>query len=337
MKKLFESVTHNCQQHLPVQKEELALLCEKAIHVLETYSQDIRPCSDFEGVPGGLLDFTKVQKKPVIIVPDLHARPDFIPNLFNCDITFSDCSGKIFKLLEEDRIRIVLVGDILHSEKRQKERWIAASKDYINGNPCGKAMQEEMIEGLGTLMQVMTGICMFPSNFFCLKGNHENIKNELGNGNYPFKKFAFEGEMTYRFMQEWYGDSVVESVSRYEKLLPLACFHHKGIISHAEPLKAYSQKQIINGMTDDSIIEGLTWTANDEAECTSVEKMLSSFGSDAFYTGGHRVICDDYALRQNGRYIQIHNPQKENILFVPVDEDLDLNKHIISVIPGDKK
>lgn len=46
------------------------------------------------------------------------------------------------------------------------------------------------------IMVLKTG---FPAHFHFLKGNHENIKNDLGGGNSPFRKLVSEGKKNSTF------------------------------------------------------------------------------------------------------------------------------------------
>ena len=49
------------------------------------------------------------------------------------------------------------------------------------------------------------------------------------------------------------------------------------------------------------------------------------------YLGGHRPVPGNYRALQNGKYIQIHNPGKQNIAFVQADKKFDPDTDIIEV------
>jgi hypothetical protein len=77
-------------------------------------------------------------------------------------------------------------------------------------------------------------------------------------------------------------------------------------------------------------VAGLTWTDNDEAEKTSVRRMIEHYlpeevREEARYFGGHRPVPGAYNARAEGRYIQIHNPQQFQVACClperPIDEE----------------
>lgn len=316
-------------------------VADSAASVLENEICSYRPASDFNTL-GGLLDFSGGEKLPLVIVPDLHARSYFLRNILNFTLPESfACSeingGKtgisVFQALEEDKIRLVFVGDLLHSELRGRLRWMEALKDFDRGNYNGESMTAEMSEGLTLLSMIMELKIAFPENVHILKGNHENIMNVRGPGDFPFRKFANEGEMVKDFMVSVYGDDVLMVISCFEKNLPLAAVFPECVVSHAEPARAFSRQELINGMDSDEVILGLTWTENNAAKDGSVKKMLESLteNPDSLYFGGHRPIQGNYSLRQNGKYVQIHNPDRQNIVLVYKDRPIDLDANIVQV------
>ncbi|MDE5897951.1 MAG: hypothetical protein K2H09_01605, partial [Treponemataceae bacterium] len=218
----------------------LFALADKAASILEHEREPWRPCGP-DGAPGGLLDFTAEPQEqlPLIVVPDLHARAYFLSNLLQfvppAGFLAPECEGRsVLEALDAQAVRIVCVGDILHSELRGRGRWQEAWLEFLNGTETGPAMTAEMKEGLSLLAMVMELKCAFPACFHVLKGNHENIQNEKGGGNFPFCKFANEGEMVRLFIQKKYGDDVLLIISCFEKALPLAAAFRECVVSHAE-------------------------------------------------------------------------------------------------------
>ncbi|MDE6067405.1 MAG: hypothetical protein K2F89_00430, partial [Treponemataceae bacterium] len=49
------------------------------------------------------------------------------------------------------------------------------------------------------------------------------------------------------------------------------------------------------------------------------------------YIGGHRPVKGKFNLRQNGCYVQLHNPLEQNIAIVRADQTFDCKTQIISV------
>lgn len=347
------------EQNLP-SYDYLFTVADGAASTLETEVTDYRPANVFNSV-GGLIDFTSPSHKklPLIIVPDMHARAYFLRNILNFKLPENFLSdgesgeqaakdetsgnaetpentGKpvtVFEALTKGLVRIVFVGDLLHSELRCRLRWMEALVEFKNHIYNGKAMTEEMQEGLTLLSMIMELKIAFPEFVHILKGNHENIMNLRSPGDYPFRKFANEGEMVRQFMSQVYGDDILMIISCFEKNLPLAAIFPDCIISHAEPVRAFSRDELINGMDIDDVIRGLTWTENNAAKEGSVKEMLDAMtlNRQSLYFGGHRPIQGSYVLRQKGRYVQIHNPDMQYITLVYKNKPFDLDRDIVRV------
>jgi hypothetical protein len=328
-------------QQLP-SGDGLIHLIESSVCVLESEDSSYRPLGrtpDDKQMPGGLLDFSteNSEKLPLVVIPDLHARGDFILNTLEYKLCYKENKDDtLFHLLQKGLVRIVCVGDLLHSESRQYERWMAALKEYQKGNCTGKAMTAEMHEGI-SLMQM---ICMlkisFPSNFHFLKGNHENIRNSDEHGDFSFLKFADEGNMVRDFLAQTYGENILTVWSRWEHDLPLCAIFDNCVISHAEPAVPMDREAIINYRIREDVVANLTWTKNDEAAKSSVQKSLENLigkrkAAHAVWIGGHRPIERKYAFRQSGKYIQIHNPEEENIAVVFPEKSFDPETDMYSV------
>lgn len=324
-----------------VHHDYLFALADKTAGILESECALWRPLSSSNQI-GGFLDFTnpKLEQLPTIVVPDLHARAFFISNLLNYSLTadFLCCekSMTVLEALEQNKIRIICVGDLLHSELRCKDRWIGAQEEFLSGVYNGPNMMQEMIESLNLLALVMELKCAFPQNFHILKGNHENIMNVRSPGNFPFRKFANEGEMVRIFMEKEFGDDVTMVIFCFENALPLLAALPQAIVSHAEPARAFSRDEVINGMNDDQVILGLTWTENNAAQEGSVPQMLKELlppkeGIVPRYLGGHRPVKRMYLLRQEGSYVQIHNPQKQHIALLYKNKSFNPDTDIVDI------
>lgn len=314
-------------------------IVDNATTVLENEKNIWRPLSK-EGIPGGLVNFS--DNLPLIIVPDLHARNYFIKHILDYKIKFAkefldigeDVS--VLNALENNLIRIVFVGDIVHTERRTIKRWQQAREEINNNNFDGPAMTDEMCESLSTLSTVMNLKIMFPKNIHILKGNHENILNKTSCGDFAFRKYADEGNMVNKFMRERYGDDVLYLISCFEKSLPLVFASGRTVVSHAEPKDYFTREQIINARMDGFVVEGLTWTNNGEAlDGTAsfiIKELIKDFDeSECVYIAGHRPVTDKYNLLQNGSFIQIHNPSKENVAFIYNDRKFNPDIDIKSV------
>lgn len=280
---------------------------------------------------GSLLDFSMEKKMPLIVVPDLHARRYFFQDIldYKLPIDFIDGGCTTREALDGGAVRVVCVGDALHSESRARDRWRRAFEEMMSAVRDGPAMKEEMAEGLGLLIDIMKMKCKYPALFHFLKGNHENIRNRRGGGDFPFCKFADEGEMTREFMCAVYGEDILYLIGCFEDALPLVASTHNCVISHAEPERAFTREEIINAREDDEAVSALTWTANDEAKEGSVREIMKVLGCKGVYITGHRPVAGKYCKRQNGDLVQIHNPDTEQIALVRTEGKFDPERDIV--------
>ena len=317
---------------LPEEKEIIKIASD-AIKALEKEGKDYRP-SSADSAPGGLLDFSSLEQD-VILVPDLHARPDFILNLLDSTIIGSN----VLEALAEKRCTVLCVGDCFHTETSGfcADRWKKAFYSWEEGKSDCPEMREEMHDCFATILPLMLLKKTFPENFHFLKGNHENILNETGNGNYSFRKYSNEGQMVYDFIDEVYSKKVINVLDAYEKLLPIVALFRNFAVSHAEPRIPCDRKEIIDYKKNDSVILNFTWTDNGEAEKNSVLEQLQLLDEkidteNFLWFGGHRPVRGKYALRQDGKFIQFHNPTQMNVVHFHADGSFDFEKDIVSVL-----
>ena len=319
-------------QELP-SYEFISSLVKKTCTVLANESESYRP-ANCVGQPGSLLQLYDEQSRclPVVIVPDIHARPDFIKNILNCKLPKIELTVK--QALEQKKVDVVCVGDAVHTELSSL-RWKLVSAEFEGGIHTGHYMQDEMIVTLSTLSALMCLKIQFPENFHFLKGNHENILNSNLGGDYAFYKYADEGEMVKRFIQEYYDEKLLNLIAQYENLLPLVAYGKNYVVSHAEPAAAYTKEQLIDARFDDSVVEGLIWTRNGQVKKSTVVPIMNELlgkksARKAMYFSGHRPVKENYALRQDGKLVQIHNPHKQNIVLVEPEKNFDFEKDIIN-------
>lgn len=314
---------------LPAATEYKELII-KVNSVLQNESSDYRPHNS-NGFPGGLINLKK--DIPTIIVPDLHARVDFLLSV----LLFKPFNEKIvLEMLFAGEIQVVCVGDGFHAESRAINRWKKAFEEFQTGFKKHKNMDEEMSESLGLMEIVMEIKSQTPEYFHFLKGNHENVANEKKDGNFPFRKFCFEGEMVATYMKKNFKE-LFDDYYNFEKALPLFTIGKNFLISHAEPEKFLSKEEIINSKLNGEIVFSLTWTQNDASEPGTVQEMLKHYidtdnMDNALYFGGHRVIKELYKLRAEDKFVQIHNPSKFIIAFIKTDRDIDLDEDVMDII-----
>jgi hypothetical protein len=310
--------------------DEYSRVLKKVNAVLMSEDEQIRP-RDPSGLPGGIIYLKK--NIPTLIVPDIHARMDFILNIMLDKGPDNICN---LQKLESDELQIVCVGDGVHGEKRAAKRWSQAYKEFQSDFSKHVNIDEEMKESFGTMEMIMEVKSNFPSNFHFLKGNHENIKNEEGGGNFPFIKFSYEGPIVAYYVNKFYGEDFLNLYSEFEKNMPLLAVGKNFVISHSEPMDFYSKEEIIGYRNKPGVVEGLTWTADDAANNGSVKQMLDYYieneqdKNNCFYFGGHRPVKNLYNSRANGQYVQIHNPDKFIIVNIG-ENDINLERDIIEL------
>ena len=322
------------EKNLPEENELLEIL-EKVVQVLEKENASYRPI-DKSGNPDAVLDFASFARMPVIAVPDLHGRSDFLMKLLEYRI----CNRQVYDLLESEEIMVVCLGDGVHGELRAKERWRAALKKYQEGVAVSPEMEEEVCEDFATMRTVWELKVRFPLHFHFLKGNHENVLNSDENGDRVFFKYAKEGEMVRDFIETRYSQGLLYAIHSFEKKLPLCACFGNWAMSHAEPASVYTRKQIVNGYSDSQLVYDFTWTSNeDEAKNTvlgNLKTLTDKFNikKNWFWIGGHRPVWNEkFNARQEGKFIQIHNTKEMNIAFV-YGCDFDPAKHVINIEGG---
>lgn len=323
----------NSSQTFP-EESSFQLFLDSAVTLLENESPAYRPLNK-DGLPGGLLDFSE-SKVPVIIVPDIHGRADFLLKLMDSKIR---SESTVLQDLNAGNVIVVCVGDAVHGELRAYERWQKSFIDWQNNVYAGPSMQEEMKENIAVWQIIIKLKNQFPQVFHFLKGNHENVTNETGHGNHSFRKFVNEGQMCCDFIRQVYGDAVLHLIDLWEKKLPLCAVFSSFAVSHAEPFDVYNKKEVINSNCDDFsyVAEGLTWTRNDEVFDLTCKKNLKKLnsrakGSGVLWFGGHRPVKDaKYKLRQDGSYLQLHNPEEMNVAYVVPGLKFNPDKDIIEL------
>jgi hypothetical protein len=265
-----------------------------------------------------------------VVVPDIHARMELILAVLADKDEAGESAGD---RLAAGRLQILCLGDGFHAEGRAVARWQAALEELKGGYRKHSNMDQEMRESLGVMEMVMALKRAFPEHFHFLKGNHENIANEQGNGNYPFLKFANEGLMVRIYMEHFFGEEILKVYAELEKNFPLLAVGGTFLASHAEPAWFIRKEEVIEYRRLPQVIYGLTWTDNDEAEPGSVQEMLDHYlgeeaAAEAYHFGGHRPVRGSYNLRADGRYVQIHDPNALVVALLPAGVAIDLDRDI---------
>lgn len=341
----------------PPARETLAPLVAEALEVLDAEDPGLRPRNS-SGRPGGLLILPDL---PTVILPDLHTRASFLaavlawrpplgtrpqtaaarPPFGLRSLAAARSSARdaprLADLLASGEALLLCLGDVFHSEGRDApQRWARAEREYGYGWKLpSPAMDEEMGRALACVELILRAKAAFPRNFHYLKGNHDNVVNEEGNGDHPFYKFAEEGAMAASWFASRYGRDLQAAYRGFELSLPLAARGARFVASHAEPAFVLGPEDIIEARSRPEVAEALTWTGNGEAlpgsVSASLELLLGSGVSGARWFGGHRPVAGAYSLRADGLYVQFHNPLRQGLVLIRPGELPDPDRAVLTI------
>lgn len=300
--------------------EELGLEAERAALSLASEAPALRPCAA-SGLPGGLV---RVSTPYVVLLPDLHARALFLAETLASPSPV-EADRRLIDLVLGKRLTVVCLGDVINGEgPRAAARWRRAAASL--GGPhglkalLGADMDEEMGESLRALLLAMRLKEELGGGFHCLKGNHDNIGNLDADGDSPFRKYAMEGAMGAAWFKLRYGEAVLETLRRYERLLLLAVAGRSFCASHAEPAFPLCEAELLEYRQRPDVVRALIWTADGQARDDAVERCLAALlgerGKSGLWLSGHRPVSDVFARRAGGRLVQIHNPDRNQIAWV---------------------
>jgi len=302
--------------------EQLRKLLDEGVSALASESAETRPYAS-SGEPGGIV---WISAPLVAVVPDLHARATLLSDFLSSFLPNRPHS-RIIDLILDGQLAIVCLGDVFNTEGRLgAARWARAAR-RMEAEPgkegiLSEAMEEEMGASLATLGLVITLKRELAGSFHCLKGNHDNGTNSNRDGDSAFFKYALEGAMGAEWLTLRYGAETLRRLRRYERLLPLLAAGKSFCASHAEPAFSLSLDDLIEYGTRPEIVRALIWTGNGEAQDGSVRDTLSAVltpsvaEESGFWLSGHRPVAGTYALRAQGRLVQIHNPDRRQVAWI---------------------
>ena len=241
----------------------------------------------------------------------------------------------VLELLEQNRLIVLCVGDGVHGEASFAARWREAYSEVLDNFDVSPNMDAEIADSFNLMIAVMLLKIRYPKTFHFLKGNHENICNETGGGNYAFAKFANEGQMVLTYFRVKYDLELLALYAEFERSLPLFAVGWNFLASHAEPASFYDYDHILNYHINEDVILGLTWTDNHQSMPGTIDVMLDYYipdnGDGSYYFGGHRPIKGIYYRINGDRYVQFHNPWLQIVGFIDQSEPIDLDRDIIQI------
>ena len=279
---------------------------------------------------------------PTIIIPDLHARREMLMAILSAQIVGGPlASKKVFELMQEGRMNVVCVGDIVHSEERSN--WVI----NLDGEWTSELLDKEMVRSLGAAAMIMYLKLQFPEHFYCLRGNHDDMTMELG----PFRKFvgvkrnergelvrvggrpvftAEKGESG--IVKDWvldragWGQEFLDAWVQFDHALPLIAQGSYFVVSHTLPIVPVTKELLCDANRPHEITLGLTSSRGNNL--MAIEETLENLGLkervERWFYGHTPVSCavngGKYQEDLDGLVVRFNNPQSHVFAYVPVSD-----------------
>nr|BBH87797.1 hypothetical protein KTC_25480 [Thermosporothrix sp. COM3] len=327
-------------------KEDVVLSLELFRHLakreqleaLETYTEALEQVLML--ARGSLID---LQDVPTIVIPDLHARRELLLAILETRLETGPLAGQqVFELLQQGRINVVCVGDIMHSEERAY--WVIND----DGEWSEELLDKEMVRSLGTALMVMYLKIHYPDHFYCLRGNHDDIAGELTG---DFRKFVGlryrNSELVFvdgrpvvtgkkgesQLIRDWvlaregWGQPFLEKWARFEHELPLFARASYFVVSHTLPLAPLNRADLENpaklrevafeltsrrGINPEAIVRTLT----NLGMMDQVERWFYGHSHVFPYVNGGRYEAD-----LDGLLVRLNNPKQHVYAYVPASTE----------------
>jgi len=205
-----------------------------AIHNLLSIDQALRPLAS-DGVPGGLIEFPKTEKREFIIIGDLHA------NVRNLQAILKD-SDNLEKVRRDEAV-LLFLGDAVHNDR--------SGFTYA---------MDSSIE----IMDIVLGLINeFPRNVLYLLGNHDSFAPELS-------KLGIQQGLLYReALLKARGKQYVQLMQEFFEALPLFIIHRYFLAVHAGPARGgLTRNELVNVRHFENYLWQLTWNRLNETRST---------------------------------------------------------------------
>jgi hypothetical protein len=200
------------------------------------------PASD--GVPGGLIEYQRTEKREFIIIGDLHA------NIRNLQAILKD-SGNMEKV-KQNKAVLLFLGDAVHNDR--------SGFTYA---------MDSSIE----IMDIILGLINeFPGNVIYLLGNHDSFAPELS-------KLGIQQGLLYReAVLNARGKQYVALMQDFFDALPLFVIHPKFLAVHAGPARGgLTRNELVNVRHFENYVWQLTWNRVNETRSTP---SMKEYGPD---------------------------------------------------------
>lgn len=285
----------------------------------------------------------QLQDLPTIVIPDLHARRALLIAALSFQISEGPYAGKrVFDLLQRGLINVVCVGDIVHSEERSD--WVINN----DGEWTEELLDKEMVRSLGAATMIMYLKVLYPEQFHCLRGNHDDMAGELSEDFRKFVGLKYEDdELVFvdgrpvvtadrgesKIVRDWvlaregWGQPFLQTWARFDKALPLFAQATYYVISHTLPLVPLSETEIRNPNRSRNISFELTSRRgiNEAAIVETLENLGIKEQVERWFHGHSPVHTEmnggKYEEDLDGLVIRLNNPKQHVFAYVPTIND----------------
>ena len=207
---------------------------KEAIRKVISFDAALRPRAS-DGRPGGLIEFSKSEKREFIVIGDLHA------NLRNLNAILED-AGNLEKVRQNKAV-LLFLGDAVHNDK--------SGFTYA---------MDSSIE----IMDIIVGLIdEFPNNVVYLLGNHDSFAPELS------KLGIQQGLIYHEALLQARGKQYVSLMQELYDALPLFVIHRSFLAVHAGPVRGgITRNELVNARHFDNIMWQMTWNRLNETRST---------------------------------------------------------------------
>ena len=214
-----------------------------AVQNVLSIDPSLRPRTS-DGLPGGLVEFPRTEKREFIIIGDLHA------NIRNLRAILDDSGNR--QKLKQDKAVLLFLGDAVHNDR--------SGFTYA---------MDSSIE----IMDIILGIINeYPANVLYLLGNHDSFAPELS-------KLGIQQGLLYReALLKARGKQYVALMQEFFDALPLFIIHPKFLAVHAGPARGgMTRTELINVRHFENYLWQLTWNRVNETRSTP---SMKEYGPD---------------------------------------------------------
>jgi hypothetical protein len=205
-----------------------------AIRNVLSIDPSLRPRAS-DGLPGGLIEFPRTEKREFIIIGDLHA------NIRNLQAILNDSGNR--EKVKQNKAVLLFLGDAVHNDR--------SGFTYA---------MDSSIE----IMDIILGLINeFPGNVVYILGNHDSFAPELS-------KLGIQQGLLYReALLKARGKQYVALMQEFFDALPLFVIHPRFLAVHAGPARGgLTRTELINVRHFENYVWQLTWNRVNETRST---------------------------------------------------------------------